>query len=380
MSLARSLARSIILVVLLCVVPAFQAAEPFRYPEAKHGKGELKYINGVPVVVLQGKPAEIGEQMGVLTAKPAGRLLNYPRDFLKAINLDATWPVILALGKGLVQHFPPDYLAEMEAGVKATGLDRDLFIAGNTMFDIKKVVGCSTICIEPERSATKGMLMGRNLDFPTLGYLHEYTLVVVCKPEGKRAWASVGFPGCIGVLSGMNEAGLTLAVLESYSANDKSLKFDGDGTPYAMCFRRLLEECATVEEAEKLLRTMKRTTRLNLAICDTKTSAVIEITPKTVAIRHGENGICSCTNHFRTKDLTTGLNCWRYPLLEKCKEMDKIDVKEVAKKLHEVNQGNLTLQSMIFEPAALKVHVAIGPPPASALPMKEVDLAPMLKK
>lgn len=372
--------RSLAVVLLLCFVPASPAAEPFRYPEATHGKGELKYINGVPVVVLQGKPAEIGEQMGLLTAKPAGRLFNYPRDFLKAINLDATWPVILALGKGLVPHFPPDYRAEMDAGLKATGLDRDLFIAGNTMFDIKKVVGCSTLCIEPERSATKGMLLGRNLDFPTLGYLHEYTLVVVCKPEGKRAWASVGFPGCIGVLSGMNDAGLTLAVLESYAANDKSLKFDGEGTPYAMCFRRVLEECATVDDAEKLLRTMKRTTRLNLAICDTKTAAVIEITPKTIAARYAENGICPCTNHFRTKDLTTGLNCWRYPLLEKCKEMEKIDIKDVAKKLHEVNQGNLTLQSMIFEPATLKVHVAIGPPPTSALPMKTVELAPLLKK
>ncbi len=374
------LPRSLAVVVLVCVAPAFQAAEPFRYPEGKQGKGELKYINDVPVVVLQGKPSEIGEQMGLLTAKPAGRLFNYPRDFLKAIKLEATWPVILALGKGLVPHFPPDYLAEMDAGLKVTGLDRDLVIAGNTMFDIKKVIGCSTICVEPERSATKGMLLGRNLDFPTLGYLHEYTLVVVCKPDGKRAWASVGFPGCIGVLSGMNDAGLTLAVLESYTANDKSLKFDGEGTPYAMCFRRVLEECATVDEAEKLLRTMKRTTRLNLAICDTKTSAVLEITPKTIAVRHAENGICPCTNHFRTKDLTTGLDCWRYPLLEKCKEMDKIDVKDVAKKLHEVNQGNLTLQSMIFEPATLKLHVAIGPPPTSALPMKTVDLAPLLKK
>lgn len=372
--------RLLAVLCLFTVVPATRAAEPFRYPEATFGKGELKYVNGLPVLILAGKPAELGEQTGMLTAKPARKLLNYPKDFLKAINLDATWPLIVALGKGLIPHFPADYLTELDSGVKATGLDRDLFIAANTMFDIKKVLGCSTLVVESGRSATGGPLFGRNLDFPTLGYLHEYSLVIVCRPDGKRAWAGVGFPGCVGVLSGMNDAGLTLAVLESYSANDNSVKFDADGTPYAMCFRRLLEECATVDEAEKLLRSMKRTTRINLAVCDTKTSAVFEITPKTIAVRRGENGICPCTNHFRTKDLGTGAKCWRYPLLEKSQELDKLDVKDVAKKLHEVNQGNLTLQSMVFEPATLKLHLAVGPPPASALPMKTVELAPLLKK
>src|SRR5262249_26012136 len=160
---------------------------PFRYPEAKHGKGELKYVNGLPVLILEGKPAEIGEQMALLTAKPAEKLLGYPKDFLKHINLEFTWPALVNLGKGLVPHFPPAYLEELESGVKAAKLDRDLFIAGNTMFDIKKVIGCSTLIVEPERSATNGILFGRNLDFPTLGYLHEYSLVVVCRPEGKHA-------------------------------------------------------------------------------------------------------------------------------------------------------------------------------------------------
>jgi isopenicillin-N N-acyltransferase-like protein len=367
------------LAVALCLLfPLSLWAEPFRYPEAKHGKGELKYIDGVPVLLVEGKPGEIGEQMAILTAKPAAKLLNYPRDFLKLIKLDAAWPIIVAMGKGLLPHFPPSYLEELESGVKASQLDRDLFVAGNTMFDIKKVLGCSALIVEPGKSGTKGMLFGRNLDFPTLGYLNDYSLVIVCKPEGKHAFASVSFPGLLGVLSGMNDAGLTLAVLESYSANDNSLKFDAEGTPYALCFRRMLEECTTVDEAEKLLRSMKRTTRISLAICDTKTSAVFEMTPKTVAVRPAENGICACTNHFRTRELAVSTKCWRYPLLEKCREMDKLGVADVARKLHEVNQGELTLQSMVFEPATLKLHVAFGKVPTSALPMKTLDLAPLL--
>lgn len=367
-------------VLCLIVIPATLHAEPFRYEEAKHGKGELKYINDVPVLRLEGKPTEIGEQMAVLASKPAGKLLGYPRDFLRKIKLEATWPLVLTLGKSLLPHFPPDHLTELETGAKTAGVDRDLLIAGNTMFDIKKFIACSTLIVEPQRSATKGMVFGRNLDFPTLGYLNDFSMVIVCKPEGKRAFAVVSFPGYIGALSGMNDAGLALAVLESYSANDNSLKFDAEGTPYALCFRRLLEECSTVEEAEKLLRTMKRTTRISLAICDAKTAAVFEITPKTVAVRKAENGICAATNHFRTQELSTTTKCWRYPLLEKTKEIEKPTVADVAKKLDEVNQGENTLQSMIFEPNELKLHIALGKPPTSALPMKTLDLAPLLKK
>jgi predicted choloylglycine hydrolase len=246
-------------------------------------------------------------------------------------------------------------------------------------------MGCATLIVEPERSATKQMIFGRNLDFPTLGYLHEYSIVSVVRPEGKHAFVSVGLPGLTGVLSGMNDAGLTLAVLECYPAvKDDSPKFDAKGIPYAMCFRRLLEECTTVEEAEKLLKTMKRTTRVNLAICDKTTSAVFEITSKTVAVRRAENGVCPCTNHFRTPELATETKCSRYAILEKCQDKDagNLDVAAVAKKMDEVSQttGDQTLQTMVFQPATLTLHVAFGKPPASKLPLKTIELGPLFAK
>jgi hypothetical protein len=60
--------------------------------------------------------------------------------------------------------------------------------------------------------------------------------------------------------------------------------------------------------------------------------------------------------------------------------MKKLGLEDIAKKLHAVNQGGDTLQTMIFEPASLKLHLAFGKCPSSALPMKELDLAPLLKK
>ena len=37
------------------------------YTEGKHGQGELKYINRIPVLILAGSPQEMGEQGGALT-------------------------------------------------------------------------------------------------------------------------------------------------------------------------------------------------------------------------------------------------------------------------------------------------------------------------
>ena len=53
------------LVALVLVGPA--VAQPTSvFKEGKHGAGELKFVSGIPVLTVSGKPAEIGEQLGVL--------------------------------------------------------------------------------------------------------------------------------------------------------------------------------------------------------------------------------------------------------------------------------------------------------------------------
>ena len=69
--MSRIPARVLIVLCLALTFPSLaRAAEPFRYPEAKHGKGELRYVNGIPVLTVRGRPEEIGEQVGVLGLRP----------------------------------------------------------------------------------------------------------------------------------------------------------------------------------------------------------------------------------------------------------------------------------------------------------------------
>ena len=362
------------------LILALLGPEPFHYPEAKSGKGELKLVEGVPVLVVQGKPEEIGEQLGTLALKPASGLVKLADGFIKDRGWDKLYPLLLKTGGLMEPQFPRDHLRELDAAAKASGWPRDLLVFANTIPDLRKLGGCASLLVEPGRSATGGPLFGRNLDWPPSGPVHEYTLVIVYRPQGKFAFASVTYPGMIGVFSGMNEKGLALADLTVTDSKDDSAKLDVSGVPYSLALRRILEECSTVAEAEKLVRSLKRTVRQNIALCDQKGGVVFEVTPKTVAVRPPAEGICACTNHFRTEGLATSTTCERYDALEKSREMKKLDVKEVAKRLDAVNQGAWTLQTMVFEPASLKLHLAYGKGPATRLPLHTLDLAELFRK
>lgn len=355
-------------------------AAGFRYPEAKSGPAELRYRDGIPVLEVYGTPDEIGKQSAELAIKAAPRLVEYPKDCLRALGLDFAWPTIVGMGKRMLPNFPEPYSDELASLTKHSGLNGDFLVAGNTLFDIKKFFGCSTVAIEAARSETGSIMLGRNLDFPTLGYLNNYTLVTVYHPTGKHSWASVGFPGVIGCLSGMNDAGLTVNVLEVYSAADGSERMNLEGVPYALCYRRVLEECSTIDEAVALLRSMKRTTCTNLAVADPNGTAVLEVTTKQVVVRRAENAVCAATNHFVSDSLQTWSGCYRYKILRDLEKLPTVSLKDVRRALHEVNQGTLTLQTMIWEPATKKLHLAIGPCPTSRQPMHTLELAELFKK
>src|SRR2546430_223735 len=174
---------------------------------------------------------------------------------------------------------PADHGKQMDPLAKASGLERDLLGVANTIIDIMKLGGCSTLIVEPSRSATGELLFGRNFDFPPLGGdLAKYTLVMVYRPKGKHAFAAVGFPGLIGHPTSINDAGVALATNEITSAGDGSPRFDPAGVPMVSHYRRVMEECGSVAEVDKLLRSVKRTTMGSLTICDKKEGVVFEVT------------------------------------------------------------------------------------------------------
>lgn len=375
----RFLFAAALLAAFLSASLAAVAAEAFRFPEGKYEQGEFKYINDLPVLVLEGTPEEIGRQQGRLAPQISEELLKLPKQMLADRGAEAAWPVVVLAGRTLFARVPEDYQKELEALCQTGKIDRDTLVVANTMLELRRIGGCSALIVQGDRSATEGPLFGRNFDFPPLGFLDKYSLVSVYRPKGKHAFASVGFPGLIGVVSGMNDAGLALATLDVYASADGSAMFDPAGMPLMFCYRRVLEECQTVGEAEKLLRSIKPTTRMNLAVCDQQAGAVFELTPKSLEVRRAVKDVLACTNHFRTPKLTAGVQCPRYRTLEAAFGREKFALEDVTRLMHAVNQGPLTLQTMVFEPKARKLHLGIGPGPASARPLKLLELAPLFR-
>jgi isopenicillin-N N-acyltransferase-like protein len=370
------------LVALSSLVPA---AEPFRFPAARHGKGELRYVNSIPVLIVAGTPEEMGEQMGVLALKPAAGALQLFEDFLKDQGLTRLRPLMVKIGEGLLAKFPPEYRRELEAAAKAGGIDRDLLILGNTFHDIRKLAGCSALLVDPARSTTGGPLVGRNLDYPLLKGMQAYTLVIVYRPVDRRPFAVVAFPGATVIgcaMSAMNADGLVLGQNDVGLAADDSPMVDLKNTPTAVLARRILEECSTLEEAEKRLKADKPAGRSIFVACDRQGGGVFEVTPKTVVLRRGSGGICEATNRFESKELAVAGDCPRALALAQAFRLDKLGIKDVAAKMNEVNQEARTAHTMVFEPRPLKLHLAIGDGEKSAtrFPLKEVDLAEWLKR
>jgi hypothetical protein len=378
-ALRRTFAPALLVMVAVAACAAARSSnadETRFFAELEVPGGSIRYVGGIPVATFSGSPEEIGRQHAELLAESSKAAIGYPKRFAARFGLEKLWPLAMQAGRSMMLNAPKRHQQELAAiAAQAKLNDGDLAVA-NTLLELRRV-GCSTLIVEPQRSATGGPLLGRNFDFPTLGELHRYSIVMVYRPEGRRAFVAVGFPGMVGLISGMNDAGLTLVTLDVEQSADGSRQFDPTGTPLACVFRRILEECATVDEAEELLRSEKRTTWMNLAVCDREDGAVFEITPKTVARRDDENHLVLCTNHFRAAELCVDKKCWRYEELVERAATPQFDLEAVHKGLDAVNQGDNTLQTMIFEPRELVLHVAFGEPPVSDDALTTIDLAPL---
>ena len=356
----------------------------FRYPEATLPGASLAYREGLPVLTVGGSSDEIGRAVGELALRPGERMTRYPDDSLSHFWMSWLRRPLLWMGRRLLRRAPAEYLAELDAMSAASGIDRDRLVLGNTLFDIKKIVACSAFLTEPSRSAGGAPLLGRNLDYPSHGYAHHYTLVTAYRPAGKKPFVSVGFPGLIGVLSGMNADGLALAVLEVFQSRPFSGRLNLGGTPYAMCFRRILETCSTVGEARDMLQRMKRSTLFNLAVADRERVAVLECTPRRVHERPAATGVSLCTNHFCLEHLQP---IWtrdvygtysRHRALRQAERAGRdFGVADLHAALHAAGQDD-TLQTMVFEPGPLRLHLAFGTLPASAGPLRTLDVGAML--
>ena len=308
------------------------------------------------IVTIGGTPEAIGRDHG----RRLGERIRMLEDrYVKAIFGDASRHAAgLVAAAGFRPLLRPHHRDELDALAEAAGLPPGRMLLANSFLDLLPSVGCATIALSGAASADGVPRFGRNLDFPSLGVADDQSLVIVVRAEGRHAFAAVTWPGLVGVLSGMNEHGLTLANMEV-----KRTPRVPAAMPYAFLYRAILEECRTVDEAIALLDKEKRQTANNLMLMDASGNrALVEITPAAIRVRRAhDTAPLVATNHHREDGGGPDV-CTRYDCLttDATREWGRFDRRGLQKLLARTGQGDLTLQSMIFEPADRRLLLAVG--------------------
>jgi isopenicillin-N N-acyltransferase like protein len=325
---------------------------------------------GVPIIEVAGDGAEIGTTYGHRLAQPMREL--FSQYLMRWIDTDTKRAIAIAAARGFARHIEPHHKAEITAVAQASGFQPVEVMLAQCFLDLSPMTACSSLSLPGDAFADGVPRLARNLDFPSLNVADKHSVVLIYRPAGKHAFASVTWPGMVGVLSGMNEHGLVLVNMEV----DR-----GGGVPrampYCLLYRKVLEECRTVDEAVKLLETSARQTPNNLMLMDAAGQrAVVELTPEKVTVRRGQpgQGLVS-TNHHRGVDQITTGRCWRYDSLMKTAAgaYGQLDTPALQAMLKDVQQGTMTLQTMVFEPTTRTLYLATGKK-AAERQMKRLEL------
>ena len=172
---------------------------------------------------------------------------------------------------------------------------------GHAMQDYM-LVGCSSFATWGTQGADSSLLIGRNFDFYVGDAFAENKQVAFYTPDQGYKFASVGWPGMIGVLSGMNETGLTVTINAAKSAVPT-----GSATPISILTREILQYASTIDEAFAIAKKRKTFVSESILIGSAKDgkAAIIEKSPeKTVLFTGKEANRLICTNHYQSEEFS----------------------------------------------------------------------------
>ena len=172
---------------------------------------------------------------------------------------------------------------------------------GHAMQDYM-LVGCSSFATWGTQSADSSLLIGRNFDFYVGDAFAENKQVAFYTPDQGYKFASVGWPGMIGVLSGMDETGLTVTINAAKSAVPT-----GSATPISILTREILQYASTIDEAFAIAKKRKTFVSESILIGSAKDgkAAIIEKSPeKTVLFKGKESDRLISTNHYQSEEFS----------------------------------------------------------------------------
>ncbi|MBS0206554.1 MAG: peptidase C45 acyl-coenzyme A:6-aminopenicillanic acid acyl-transferase [Planctomycetes bacterium] len=234
--------------------------------------GELRWIDGHRVVLLEGTPEQIGKAHGELLHDEAIRCVDsvlYSFGTAQTIQTGRWFRHDLENAYfRLMKFIPEDHKRETRALALSLNLDPKLAEVVNVF---PEMFHCSGFAVFG--SATEGgkLYHGRVLDYMTTIGLQDAATTFIVAPAGKISFANVGYGGFIGSVSGMNTKAISLGEMGGRGEGK------WDGVPMATLMRRALEECSTLDEVIDLWKNNPRTCEYYYVFADGKTNRAVGV-------------------------------------------------------------------------------------------------------
>ena len=260
-----------------------------------HGSFLRRNPHGLWELYTAGPPEESGAAAGALTAG----LMHYQeqvfvdriREFVPSEGyLKFLGGMIRIFNRNLGRHVPEEYRREIYArslycshDFDAIGTPYERQLNYHAAHDIGHamsqymLVGCSSFAAWGGASDDGKPVVGRNFDFYMGDDFARNKIVTFCRPQAGHPFASIGWAGMIGVLSGMNSEGLTVTINAAKGPVPLA-----SATPISLLAREILQHAATIAEALEIARRRDTFVSESLLVASARDgrAAIIEKTPR----------------------------------------------------------------------------------------------------
>lgn len=157
------------------------------------------------------------------------------------------------------------------------------------------LVGCTAFATWGNESEDSTLIIARNFDFYVGDEFAKDKIIAFYRPDQGHKFAMVTFGGMTGVLSGMNDKGLTVTINAA-----KSDVPSESATPVTLVTREILQYASTIQEAYDIVKKRKMFVAESFLIGSAKEgkAAIIEKTPEEVDFVAPRDNYILSTNHF----------------------------------------------------------------------------------
>ena len=264
---------------------------------------------------ISGSPIEIGAKYGVLCKD----LLKTQEDvFVDQIHeiipsdywVECLHKFIIIFNRNMAQYIPEEYREEIYAISLSCTDDNNSYGSpylrqlnyhaahdiGHAMQEYM-LVGCSSFACWANESETNNLIIGRNFDFYVGDNFAMNKMILFVEPDNGYKFASISWPGMMGVLSGMNEKGLTVTINAAKGKIPTS-----SAMPISLLARHILQYASNISEAYALAQEFETFVSESILIGSAQDgyAAIIEKTPNQIALYKSDTSRIVCTNHYQS--------------------------------------------------------------------------------